>query len=97
MDKMERDRNTPLYNIGTAARLCGLQIYTLRWLEKNGLLAPTRTAGNQRLFSDADIETLIEIAELLKRSVNVQGIKVVLEIKQTHSIKLFKGTGETDF
>lgn len=88
MDKLERDNNTPLYNISTAARLCGLEIYTIRWLEKNGLLAPSRTPGRQRLFSDAEIELLLEIAALLKRNVNISGIKVVLEIRRVHHISV---------
>ncbi|MDD4005120.1 MAG: helix-turn-helix domain-containing protein [Elusimicrobiaceae bacterium] len=95
MDKLDRNRDTPLYNIGTAARLCGLEIYTLRWLEKNGLLAPGRTPGNRRLFSDADIEILAEIAALLNRNVNIQGIKVVLEIKRMHHITIRTTTQQT--
>ena len=71
----------PLYNMSVAARLCGLPAYTIRWVEKNGLLAPSRTGGNQRLFSDRDIALLREIAALLRRSVNLEGVRVVLEIR----------------
>jgi len=70
-----------VYNISVAARLCGLPSYTIRWVEKNHLIAPNRTAGNQRLFSDAEIELLREIADLLRQSVNVQGIRVVLKLR----------------
>ncbi|HOX22305.1 MAG TPA: MerR family transcriptional regulator [Elusimicrobiales bacterium] len=70
-----------LYNISVAARLCGLPAYTIRWVEKNHLVEPSRTEGNQRLFSDPEIELLREIAALLRQNVNVQGIRVVLRMR----------------
>ena len=82
---MRRKKNTSaalaLYNISVAARLCGLPAYTIRWVERNHLIAPDRTAGNQRLFSDLEIEVLREIADLLRQSVNIQGIRVVLKLR----------------
>ncbi|MFA6583276.1 MAG: MerR family transcriptional regulator [Elusimicrobiaceae bacterium] len=88
MINLDRDENTPLYNISTAAKLCGLPVYTIRWLEKNGILLPSRSGGNQRMFCDRDINLLIEIANMLHRNVNVEGIKFVLEIKQIYHINL---------
>jgi len=79
-----RSKNTPLYNISAAAKLSGLAIYTIRWLETNKLLYPKRSSGGQRIFSDADIERLREIRELLRRHVNVQGIRVILEIRSEY-------------
>jgi len=84
---MTRKKTVPepaLYNISVASRLCGLPSYTIRWVEKNRLIAPARTGGNQRLFSDPEIELLREIASLLEQSVNIQGIRVVLRIRGYH-------------
>lgn len=81
---MTRKKNADavaLYNISVASRLCGLPAYTIRWVEKNRLIAPARTGGNQRLFSDIEIALLREIAALLEQSVNIQGIRVVLRIR----------------
>jgi MerR family glutamine synthetase transcriptional repressor len=79
--RLKRTRRTPIYNIGAASRLSGLPVWTLRWIEKNGLLEPGRTRGNQRLFSDSDLERLVEIRSLMERKVNVAGIKVILTLR----------------
>ena len=77
----------PLYTISIASRLCSLPVHTIRWLENNSIFAPARTEGRQRMFSDADIEFLLEVATLLQRKVNLAGIRVILEIKQTHHLE----------
>jgi DNA-binding transcriptional MerR regulator len=76
-----KDDFTPVYTIGTVARLCGLPVYTIRWVEHNGLLRAARSEGRQRMFSESDRMLLLEIAALLHRQVNIQGIRVVLELK----------------
>lgn len=78
LPRLAKTRLTPIYPIGAASRLSGLPIWTLRWIERHKLVAPGRTAGRQRLFSDADIERLGEIRSLLERKVNLAGIKVIL-------------------
>lgn len=82
-----RKPDAPVYTISVAARLTSLPIHTIRWLETNELLEPTRTEGRQRLFSDEDIAFLEEIAQLLARRVNLAGIRTILEIKRTYSIE----------
>ena len=82
-----RKREVPLYTISVAARLTSLPVHTIRWLEANELFEPARTEGRQRLFSDEDIEFLLEIAQLLERKVNLAGIRTILQIKQTYSIQ----------
>ena len=76
----------PVYTISVTARLTKIPVHTIRWLETNGLVEPARTEGRQRLFSDEDIEFLREIADLLKRRVNLAGIRVILEIKRTYNL-----------
>lgn len=78
---IHRTRRTPLYNIGVASRLCGLPVHTLRWVERAGLVNPDRTEGNQRLFSDEDLELLNEVRALLSQRVNLSGIRIILRLK----------------
>ena len=78
LKRLRRTPATPIYNIGAASRLSGLPIWTLRWIERNGLIAPGRTRGRQRLFSDEDVARLARIRELLEQKVNLAGIRVLL-------------------
>ena len=48
----------PRYMISVAAELVGMHPQTLRMYEQKGLVQPQRTAGNTRLYSDADVERL---------------------------------------
>ena len=48
----------PRYMISIAAELVGIHPQTLRIYEQKGLVRPKRTAGNTRLYSDADVERL---------------------------------------
>jgi MerR family glutamine synthetase transcriptional repressor len=77
--RVSRTRSTPIYNIGAASRLSGLPIWTLRWIEKHGLVRPRRTGGNQRLFSEEDVERLLRIRDLMEKKVNLPGIRIILE------------------
>lgn len=65
------------------SRLSGLPIWTLRWIEKHGLVAPKRTEGNQRLFSDLDVSRLETISSLMAAKVNLAGIRVILKMRET--------------
>lgn len=79
-------RATPIHPIGAAARLTGLPVWTLRWIEKNGLLAPRRTPGRHRLFSEEDLELLRTIRGLMKERVNLAGIRVILRMRLSHGL-----------
>jgi MerR family glutamine synthetase transcriptional repressor len=78
---VRRTRATPVYNIGVASRLTGLPVHRLRWIESFGLVEPHRTEGNQRLFSEEDVERLRMVQLLLARRVNLTGIRVILELQ----------------
>src|SRR4051812_47171769 len=75
--------HTPVYNIGITSRLTGLPIWTLRWIEKQGLVEPERTAGNQRLFSKNDVMLLERICELMDQKVNAAGIRIIVRLWST--------------
>lgn len=77
----QRTRGTPIYNIGATSRLTGMPIWTLRWVERHGLVSPSRTGGRQRLFSDEEIELLNAIRQLMEEHVNLAGIRIILRLR----------------
>lgn len=76
-----RSDDVPRYVISVAARLVGATPHTLRAYEKAGLIRPARSDGNIRLYSDSDIERLRRINALTRRGVNLEGVKVILEME----------------
>ena len=77
-DQDGRDR--PLYVISVAARMLAIHPQTLRLYERQGLIHPQRQ-GNNRLFSDADIERLRQIIRMKEElGVNLAGVEVILNL-----------------
>jgi MerR family transcriptional regulator/heat shock protein HspR len=77
---MEQDR--PRYMISVAADLVGMHPQTLRIYEQKGLVRPKRTAGNTRLYSDADVERLRLIQRLTTEvGLNLAGAERVLRLE----------------
>jgi MerR family transcriptional regulator/heat shock protein HspR len=73
--------NEPLYVISVAARLLQLHPQTLRKYERVGFVVPSRTQGNQRLYSGDDIRRLSQVKRLVEdRGVNLAGVNIALEI-----------------
>ena len=71
----------PLFVISVAARLVEMHPQTLRKYEREGLVAPSRTSGNLRLYSDSDIEQLRQVKYLVeKRGLNLAGVQLALEL-----------------
>ncbi len=70
-----------LFAISVAAERADMQIQNLRVYERRGLLEPARTAGGTRLYSEADIEVLRRISELLADGLNLAGIRRVLVLE----------------
>ncbi len=72
----------PVYVISIAAKLAGLPSWTLRVLDKEGIVRPKRTAKDRRLYSDRDISLLARIRYLSEeRGVNMNGVKLILEME----------------
>ena len=70
-----------VYTIAVASRLTGMHPQTLRKYERAGLLTPSRRAGNQRLYSVADLERLRRIRYLVEvRGLNVAGVAVTFAV-----------------
>jgi MerR family transcriptional regulator/heat shock protein HspR len=72
----------PRYMISVAADLVGMHPQTLRIYESKGLLRPKRTAGNTRLYSEADVERLRLIQRLTNElGLNLAGVEQVLRLE----------------
>ena len=78
---VKRTTATPVYTIGAASRLTGIPIWTLRWVERHGLLRPSRTRGRQRLYTDGDLARLRDVRGLMEQKVNLAGIRVILRLR----------------
>ena len=75
------DHEEPVFIISVAARMLGVQTQTLRYYERLGLIEPARTRGNQRVFSNSDIERVRRIRGLMDDlGVNLAGVEVVLRL-----------------
>ncbi len=71
----------PVFIISVAARMLGLRTQTLRYYESLGLIEPSRTRGNQRVFSRRDIERVQRIRDLMDDlGVNLAGVEVMLKL-----------------
>ena len=72
----------PRYMISVAADLVGMHPQTLRIYESRGLIRPKRTAGNTRLYSEADIERLRLIQQLTNDlGLNLAGVEQVMQLQ----------------
>ncbi len=79
---MTDDRERPRYMISVAAELVGMHPQTLRIYESKGLVRPKRTAGNTRLYSDADLDRLRLIQRLTTElGLNLAGVETVLRLE----------------
>ena len=78
--------NQPCYVISVAAKMVGLPAQSLRYYERTGLLEPSRSQGNIRLYSPWDIKRIRLIKTLINdMGVNLAGVEVTLRlINQLH-------------
>ena len=71
------------YMISAVAELYHLHPQTLRLYEREGLLKPSRTEGNTRLYTDEDLERLEFILNLARDlGVNIAGIAIILQMRE---------------
>src|SRR6059058_6015704 len=72
----------PRYMISVAADLVGMHPQTLRIYENKGLIRPKRTAGNTRLYSEADLDRLRLIQRLTNElGLNLAGVEHVMRLQ----------------
>ena len=79
---VEPDPARGVYGISVAASLVGNAPQNLRLYEARGLVAPARSEGGTRLYSENDLGRLRVIAELLDDGLNLAGVQKVLDLQQ---------------
>jgi MerR family transcriptional regulator/heat shock protein HspR len=71
------------YMISSVAEMYEIHPQTLRLYEREGLLKPSRTEGNTRLYTDEDLERLEFILNLSRElGVNISGIAIILQMRE---------------
>src|SRR5687768_11934143 len=71
----------PVYGLAAAAHRPALPGPTLRLYEQYGLLPPARTEGGTRRYSEADVDRLRRIGELVDTGLNLRGVAMVLSLE----------------
>lgn len=76
------DSNEPCYVISVAAKMVGMHQQTLRYYERVGVMEPSRSRGNIRLYSQVDIARLRQIKRLIDDlGVNLAGAEIILKMR----------------
>jgi MerR family transcriptional regulator/heat shock protein HspR len=86
---MNGDGCEPVFIISVAARLLEMHPQTLRKYEREGLVAPSRTSGKFRLYSDEDLQRLKQVKFLVgDQGLNLAGVQLVLDLtRQLRSLQ----------
>ena len=80
---MNLDNTEPRYVISIAAGMLGIQTHTLRYYEKIGIIEPSRSRGNIRLYSERDVARLRQVKTLMDdMGINLAGVEVILRMAQ---------------
>src|SRR5947209_2108682 len=99
MESMETDEGC--YVISIAARMVGMHQQTLRYYERVGLIEPSRSRGNIRLYSPSDISRLRQIQRLISDlGVNLAGVEVIIRMNrrlQEAEVELQRLRAELDY
>ncbi len=76
-------RRVKTYTISAVAELYDIHPQTLRLYEREGLLKPSRSVGNTRLYEDSDLERLEIILSLTRDlGVNLAGVEIILNMRE---------------
>lgn len=71
----------PCFVISIAAKMVGVHAQTLRYYERAGIIEPSRSQGNQRLYSERDIARLRQIKTLVDDlGINLAGVEIILRL-----------------
>jgi len=80
---MAKRKKQGAYMISAVAGMYGIHPQTLRLYEREGLLKPSRTEGNTRLYTDEDLERLELVLSLARElGVNISGIAIILQMRE---------------
>ncbi len=78
---MATPRSRGVYAISVAAELTGAGVQNLRVYERRGLVAPSRTDGRTRRYSEDDLDRVRRVLALLEDGLNLAGIARVLDLE----------------
>ena len=71
-----QDNDTPIFSIGSVARMLQVSVQTLRLYEAEGLILPGKSSGGQRRYSRADVERLECIRQAItEQKISLAGIR----------------------
>ena len=74
-------RDEPVYAIGVVARMIGIHQQTLRNYERWGLVIPGRSRGRVRMYSQIDVERIMQITEWKNNlGLNLAGVEVMTKL-----------------
>ena len=80
---MAKRKSKGAYMISSVAEMYEIHPQTLRLYERVGLLKPSRSQGNTRLYTDSDLERLDVILTLARdMGVNLAGIEIILNMRE---------------
>jgi len=80
---MTKRKSKGAYMISAVAEMYGIHPQTLRLYEREGLLKPSRTEGNTRLYTEEDLQRLEFILSLARDlGVNISGIAIILQMRE---------------
>jgi MerR family transcriptional regulator/heat shock protein HspR len=80
---MIKGKSKAAYMISAVAERYEIHPQTLRLYEREGLLAPSRSDGNTRLYTDEDLERLEVILKLTRElGVNLAGVEIILNMRE---------------
>jgi MerR family transcriptional regulator/heat shock protein HspR len=83
LDESSRKPQKGYYHISAVARMYNIHPQTLRLYEREGLIQPSRSEGNTRLYTEEDLERLELILNLIRDlGVNLAGVEVVLNMRE---------------
>ena len=91
------ERGKAYYMISAVSQKYNIHPQTLRLYEREGLLKPSRTDGNTRLYSEEDLEQLETILSLKRDlGVNLAGVEIILNLRERmaqmqHEVNEFMG------
>jgi MerR family transcriptional regulator, heat shock protein HspR len=80
---MTKRKSKGAYMISAVAEMYEIHPQTLRLYEREGLLKPSRTEGNTRLYTDEDLQRLEFILSLARDlGVNISGMAIILQMRE---------------
>ena len=88
---LRRDPSRPVYVISVAAELVRVHPRTLRIYEVEGLICPSRTPTNIRLYSENDIRRVTWIRHLTQNlGVNLAGVRILFELEERLGMRILE-------